>query len=122
MIPTHLHVMNHLPCCGPRVVLSATQASCDAGTMQGVGHLLSLPALRFLDIRGTPALQHGVLHKLARRFSLQVPGLSPLQLLAARLCGATSPAGGMLLKQQLGVRHCWMQGQCHSDDRGTASS
>ena len=40
--------------------------------IQGVGHLLALPALHFLDIRGTAALQHGVLHKLARRFSLQV--------------------------------------------------
>lgn len=40
--------------------------------MQGVGHLLALPALHFLDIRGTPALQGGMMHRLARRFSLQV--------------------------------------------------
>jgi hypothetical protein len=37
-----------------------------------VGHLLALPTLHFLDIRGTPALQGGMMHKLARRFSLQV--------------------------------------------------
>lgn len=41
-------------------------------SVQGVGHLLALPALHFLDIRGTPALQGGMMHKLARRFSLQV--------------------------------------------------
>ena len=41
-------------------------------TAEGAELLLALPALRFLDLRATPALQRGALHKLARRFRLQV--------------------------------------------------
>ncbi len=56
-----------------------------AATLEGVTHLLAMPRLEFLDIRGTAALQHGVLQKLARHFRLQV---RLLHLLGSRKRGS----------------------------------